>query len=348
MTSLESNCAEVAWFCRQAAAQPVAGTTLYNLHRRQLLVVGYPGISQLMTDTTGTVPRYNTIPRTSLVGSNSTPLYDLSFRLVDFVTSSTFNPFPGSTLAQPNTLGDLTKREHRLLLTGSTAMRSGTFPYAFLTDATNRAFLNATFDQTDRTWEDVALTNVIAFDVRVFDPGAVAQAGTGPNLYPGDPGYSGGGATSLGGYVDLGWGTSDALLATGTFTRSPVDVGKVFPPSGMTAFQSDGMAVSGTGVTAKRLVSGTSIAAQRNALTYDTWSLHYEFNNVDDDLDGSVDEGTDGNDNNGDDVPDDPAEYETSPPYPVPLRGVEVRIRCYEPTSKQVRQITIRHTFVKK
>jgi hypothetical protein len=40
--------------------------------------------------------------------------------------------------------------------------------------------------------------------------------------------------------------------------------------------------------------------------------------------------------------------YATSPPYPVPLRGIEVRIRCYEPSSKQIRQITVRHTFVKK
>jgi hypothetical protein len=83
--------------------------------------------------------------------------------------------------------------------------------------------------------------------------------------------------------------------------------------------------------------------------TYDTWSLHYEFNGVDDDGDGVIDEGTDGVDNDSPpNVPDDPAEYETSPPYPVPLRGIEVRIRCYEPTSKQIRQITVRHTFVKK
>jgi hypothetical protein len=57
---------------------------------------------------------------------------------------------------------------------------------------------------------------------------------------------------------------------------------------------------------------------------------------VDEDRDGVIDEGTDG------------VEYETSPPYPVPLRGIEVRIRCYEPSSKEIRQITVRHTFVKK
>ena len=28
-----------------------------------------------------------------------------------------------------------------------------------------------------------------------------------------------------------------------------------------------------------------------------------------------------------------------------PLRGVEIRIRCVEPTSKQIRQVTVVHSF---
>jgi hypothetical protein len=74
--------------------------------------------------------------------------------------------------------------------------------------------------------------------------------------------------------------------------------------------------------------------------------MHYEFNGVDDDRDALIDEGTNGLDDNNDGLPDDIGEFETSPPYPVPLRGIEVRIRCYEPSSKQVRQTTIRHTFI--
>ena len=38
-TTIESPFAEVAWFCRPCAKQPVEGLTLYDLHRRQLLVV---------------------------------------------------------------------------------------------------------------------------------------------------------------------------------------------------------------------------------------------------------------------------------------------------------------------
>ena len=85
---------------------------------------------------------------------------------------------------------------------------------------------------------------------------------------------------------------------------------------------------------------------------YDTWSTSYESNgiNEDGDTDGSgnslIDEGTNGIDDNGDGVVDDALEAESSPPYPVALRGIEIRIRVYEPSSRQVRQVTVRHTFV--
>ncbi|MFM7107450.1 MAG: type II secretion system protein J [Planctomycetaceae bacterium] len=80
------------------------------------------------------------------------------------------------------------------------------------------------------------------------------------------------------------------------------------------------------------------------AKVYDTWSLHTEFNNV---TDGSVqDQGTNLADNNGNGVVDDAGELEASPPYNVPLRGVEIRIRCYDPSSQEVRQITVQHSFI--
>jgi hypothetical protein len=93
--------------------------------------------------------------------------------------------------------------------------------------------------------------------------------------------------------------------------------------------------------------------------TYDTWSTHYEANGRDENTDGTPDTGTNGRDDNSDGQIDEPpydsngdgiydavGELETSPPYPYPLRGIEVRIRCYEPSSRQVRQVTIRQTFV--
>jgi prepilin-type N-terminal cleavage/methylation domain-containing protein len=314
--TIESDCAEVAWFCREMGTQPISGTStkFYNLYRRQLLVMNYVGRAPFFNGTAAT-----SVPVANLV-SGATPLYDLSLRL------------DGAGQVVPNSLADLTKRENRCFLGGNASIRSGTFPFAVLNDGTARLAPNATFDNTDRVWEDVILTNVIAFDVRVFDPAARAQTGTVTNLYPGDPGYavatavSGTGAS--GAYVDLGWGGGSPTAIASAAT---------WPPSGTTAFQTAGVQVRNAGTNNTLPVT-----------TYDTWSLHYEFNGVDEDGDGVIDDGTDGADNNGNGVPDDPAEYETSPPYPVPLRGIEVRIRCYEPTSKEIRQITVRHTFVKK
>lgn len=310
--TIESDCAEVAWFCRAMGTQPISGTStrFYNLYRRQLLVMNYVGRAPFFN---GTVAA--SVPVANLV-SGATPLYDLSLRL------------DGAGQVVPNSLADLTKRENRCFLGGNASIRSGTFPFAVLTD-TGRLVSNATFDDTDRVWEDVILTNVIAFDVRVFDPGSRTQAGTGTTLYPGDPGYAAGSATGASGaYVDLGWGGGSPTAIASAAS---------WPPSSTTAFQTAGVQVRNAGTNNTLPVA-----------TYDTWSLHYEFNGVDEDGDGVIDDGTDGADNNGNGVPDDPAEYETSPPYPVPLRGVEVRIRCYEPTSKEIRQITVRHTFVKK
>ena len=77
-----------------------------------------------------------------------------------------------------------------------------------------------------------------------------------------------------------------------------------------------------------------------------------------------VDEGTDGfhnivdvlnnasglwgMDNNDDGTPavDDMGERETMPPYSAPLRGIQVRIRVYEPDSRSVREVTLRQNFV--
>jgi hypothetical protein len=43
---------------------------------------------------------------------------------------------------------------------------------------------------------------------------------------------------------------------------------------------------------------------------------------------------------------DDAGERETVPPYPYALRGVQVRIRVYEPQTRQVRQATVESDFI--
>lgn len=104
---------------------------------------------------------------------------------------------------------------------------------------------------------------------------------------------------------------------------------------------------------------------------YDTWSLHYEANrqtvyyfsenpadanqqevtvgNEDRNTDTSgnplYDEGTNGLDDDNQNGVDDVGERETQPPYAAPLQGIQIRIRAFEPSSRQVREVTIVHKF---
>ncbi len=334
---LRSPFAEVAWFCRRNDL--TSNPRTYTLYRRQRLIMAHPGAEPFVNTTaaSGAANSFGGPPNT-LPFTNWTALYaltDVSCRLQNGI-------------AVPNTLGDLTRRENRF-------MHAQTFPYEFPLPlyATPAEVSNLTLDSNPtRLGEDVILTNVLAFDVRIFDPDAVVQAvpaniaatnvavnGTSMlAVQPGDPGYNSPNAVggTTGAYVDLAWGASigDA--------PGPLTVGTTFPTPGKTAFQGYGVKVGNR--------SGKSLTHP----TYDTWSDYYEINGVDDDG-GTIDEGTNGLD----DVPtndliDEATEQETSPPYPVALRtpaaggavvgGIQIRIRCYEPSSRQVRQITI-NTF---
>jgi hypothetical protein len=81
--------------------------------------------------------------------------------------------------------------------------------------------------------------------------------------------------------------------------------------------------------------------------TYDTWSVSYERDGIDQLGTGSYDLQTNGVDDNGDGVVDDVGERETVPPYSQPLRGLRVRIRMYEPSSRQIRQATVETDFLR-
>jgi type II secretory pathway pseudopilin PulG len=286
---IESDTAEVAWFCLTSGYQPVPGLQLQTLYRRKLLVVGYVGQTPFTN---------NRLAGTSLADAYNT--YDISLRE---------DPTISNALV-PNALADLMQRENRFLH-GSI---STIFPMAGSTPAFNTA--------SGREGEDVVLTNVIAFDVRVFDPDAVSRTNTsGSILFPGDPGY--------------GAGTTASPQVSGCF----IDLGQGVTMNGARNAGGGPTILSGTAnPKSQLLVSGTA--------TYDTWTTHYEYNGKTDDGDALIDEGTDGIDNtptNG--LVDEAAEHETAPPYESPLKAVEIRIRCYEPTSKQIRQITIRHAF---
>ena len=164
-----------------------------------------------------------------------------------------------------------------------------------------------------RMGEDVVLTNVIGFDVKIWDPEAQVRVGPdGEAVYPSDPGYD----------------PTFPMVGVGAF----VDLG-----SGGGRFGGLGHPKSGLG-------QGSSTAA-RGIRIYDTWSYFYEHDGRRQFPRDVMDTGTNGFDDNLDGVVDDPEEWETMPPYPLPLKAIQVTIRVFEPDTKQIRQVTLVHNF---
>jgi prepilin-type N-terminal cleavage/methylation domain-containing protein len=321
----ESTLAEVAWFARKTPG--ASNPETYTLYRRQLLVMGYVGTHPFKDEP-------NALPW-SVAGSSWSAYFNLP---CDVSVRREWGGWsPPETGLFPNTLADLTRRENRFMHNPGGLTGTAAFPSAFVNHQAATPEPGLIFDPTSqRQGEDVILTNVLAFDVRVFDPGAPVFVTSGSTaLVPGDPGFTNT-ASASGAYVDLGHG-----VATNSLLSAVVTGGNA------TKFSGFGQAKSG--------LQGTATTRR----TYDTWSTHYEANGRDEDGIQGPDQGTDGLDNDNDGLFDEPAsdaagdgvfedlgEAETLPPYPVPLRGVEIRIRCYEPSSRQVRQVTVRHTFV--
>lgn len=281
---------------------PAPPLRLFTLYRRVLLV--YPG---------GVAP-----PAASNFYSN----YDLSVRFDN----------SGNTIL--NTLGDLTKRENRFahLGIGSAYSSSVVFPFFARYDTTALTGTPPNFPtsgnvlapfslQSGRLGDDVILTNVLSFDVQVYDPGApvLIDGANAAALEPRDQGYSSGRTVvGYGAYADL-----NHVPPAGTL--SPTN-----PPQ------------FATSINAKAL----GVPPQPNYAFYDTWSWHYENDGIQQNPSATVaDAGTNGLDDDtaglGLGIVDDIGERDTMPPYPSPLRGIRVTIRVYEPSSQQVRQVTV-------
>jgi hypothetical protein len=224
--------------------------------------------------------------------------------------------------------------------------------------------------------EDVMLKNALAFDVQVFDPKAPLRnsANTGESIAPGEPGYLAGFAAGtnittamwpqypnltpappsppatpqwigFGAFVDLGWGHG--------IQESP----PATPTARLRAYNTPGIRDSSdfSGPPHSRAGMAAGVNWRTPTYCYDTWSLHYE-------RDGrfyqngvymatppagrAPDEGFDGFDNDGANGVDDMGERQTSPPYPVPLRGIRVTIRAMEPDTRQVRQVSVISDFL--
>ncbi len=336
--TIESRFAEVIWYAVENPADGSLGEPgMRTVYRRVLLIapwVAKPNPQQplqvLPAYINQTVNAFSgPVTVNAVLGDREYyRLSDISFRRE-------------GDLRIPNTLGDLTKRENRFAhqINGSTL-----FPHevwiqnirgAPMTNASPFHPFGAPYEPIgatpERQGEDVMLSDVLAFDVRVFDPGApifdasiaiVEPSDFGWDNVPGSPVPIGFGA-----YVDLYW---DRFSRTWSKTAS--DPLRSF----------NGVPNSKSGLD----FSTAAIAS----VTYDTWSFHYENDGINQDSAYGNDQGTNGLD---DDVGsgkvngvDDIGERETAPPYDVPLRAIQVKLRVYERDTRQIREATVTRNFV--
>lgn len=262
---------------------------------------------------------------------------------------------------------------------------------------TNTGFSN--YNNSRRFTDDVVLTNVLSFDIKVWDPGCPVfqqqtqtPAGQSGSFYtalvPGDPGYTtllnnfmrspsnrSNAPVSYGAYVDMNYiGGYYGINSVNGRDPYMYEVGQPAPPRaegyenalqqletvlGVRAnnsarnvlprpkFAFGGDPRSGLNfVPIRGQPVPPSVAPPPYASVYDTWSTHYEHDGIDTDQDGLIDEGYDGIDNDNQNGIDDPLEQEAPPPYPYALRGIQIKLRVFEQTSRRVREVTIAHEFL--
>jgi hypothetical protein len=220
-----------------------------------------------------------------------------------------------------------------------------------------------------RKGEDIMLSNALAFDVRVYDPDAIIRSYDGFNaVQPGDAGYAYANSYNFkqthspfpvlgaGAFVDVGYGVPLANFMP--FLDPPHQVTPVavalnllmtVPPPSISPYQPT---LGNSRFANFPAIGPTPAYLPTIGFTYDTWTLAYERDGIDQDGLLGVDQFTNGLDDNG--IPgsnlfngvDDISERETTPPYPYPLRGVQVRIRLIEPATRQVRQATVESDFI--
>jgi hypothetical protein len=328
----QSDVAEVAWFIR--------GRTLY---RRQLLVS--PALSPLAA-ATGFYALNDISVRMENGQFLANTLSDLTRRECRYAHSTATFPFDARVWGS---LGLPTLRECSYInTTQSTDWTVGTVAIPLSPDPTVDFWTNDPSKRYADDWltrgtkhpsdiiseriaDDVILTNVIGFDVKAWDPGVpVMQDASGNAILPGDHNYPNppnpANAISFGGYVDLGYAPLYSPAA-------------IYPQPLFNRFGD-----------ARSMLNGS----QSTSRVYDTWSTHYENVGLPGlTLDkypagGFPGRSTNGFDDDGDGIADGDNEKITSPPYPAPLRGIQVKIRVFEPDSRQIRELTIVQDFLPK
>jgi len=223
-----------------------------------------------------------------------------------------------------------------------------------------------------RATEDVVLTNVIGFDVKVWDPGAPILKRTLGNeqvaMAPGDLGYytdnalagSISGALSMavsgyGAYVDLGYPLASnyspylRMMLIPQFCSYRSGGSLAVPQMARSRWQISGSPLLPS-FKQEGDVSGVDWV---RGCVYDTWSLSYNragqlVGTSAVQLKGTGTNGYDDTPPSGsaDGVVDDINEMELPPPYAAPVRAIQVKIRAYDSSSRQIREVTVVQDFL--
>lgn len=230
------------------------------------------------------------------------------------------------------------------------------FSGAYQPNAASNSNVSQSYDGSTRIADDVILTNVISFDVKAWDPTAPIisnNATTGNAMTPlplGSAAYMPGDL----GYTQLmqSWASSassNAQTFQQTVQSHTVGIGAYVDLNYMNAVSkpySPGSAMYNA-ITQLSVFAGPGAAtASGLGAVYDTGSFTYENDGIDQNGDGIVDNFTNGFDDNGIGGVDDVTEIEGPTPYPVPLKGIQVKIRVFEPDSRQIREVTITEDFL--
>lgn len=219
---------------------------------------------------------------------------------------------------------------------------------------------NQSYDGSTRISDDIILTNVLSFDVKAWDPTAPIISDTlvdltKPSLpvpttaavyMPGDVGYT---------QLMTTWAKGAADPAAFLLTVQQHTVGRgAYVDLNYLASVSSGYSATAPApnmyqaLTRLSNFAGPGLATNASGLgsLYDTGSFTYEDDGLDQNADGIIDNYTNGFDDNGVGGVDDVTEMEGPVPYPVPLKGIQIKIRVFEPDSRQIREVTITEDFL--
>ncbi len=364
----ESHLAEVVWFATFSdidgddVVEPDEGDRI-RLFRRQLLIK--PALGVLMTFPATQMHLVNQFIQNNDISCNVTTV-------------------GGNLIIRANSLQDLARRGNRYAHTQGTYAQRSPLDFGLLRNdesyldngmtptidfngdgAVNVADLFPHRRASDQS--DLMLSDIAAFDIRVFDPDAISLAALNAAataiLDLALP-------TDLASLIALRTRTSGARFddafydsTGGSFVNEPnvqrvnrvgayVDLGKVIPRD--SSFLTVPGGVSNPGGVFQQLATNSRVVrggtgVLRPALDYgneppifDTGTSDYDSTTI---L-GAIPLGSNGIDDNGNGLIDEEGGEKLVAPYDAPIRGLEVKIRMYEPNASQARQVTVRQSMV--